>query len=49
MKAPNKEKDDRMKVKKPYRSPRLVVYGDLKSITTRGGVNVDGGVSKGGA
>ena len=48
MKAPNKEKSDRMKVKKPYQSPRLVVYGDLKSITTRTGNRVDGGVSKAG-
>lgn len=35
MKAPDKEKSDQVKAKKPYRSPRLVVYGDLKSITTR--------------
>lgn len=28
--------------KKPYRSPRLVVYGDLRRLTmTKGGTNVD--------
>lgn len=31
--------------KKPYRSPRLVVYGDLRRLTTtaKGGVASDGG------
>lgn len=30
--------------KKPYRSPRLVVYGDLRRLTTaKGGPNVDSG------
>ncbi len=44
MKAPNKEKSDQVKAKKPYRAPRLVVYGDLKSITAaRSGARTDGG------
>ncbi len=47
MKPPNKDKGEQMKVKKPYQSPRLVVYGDLKAITTRTGANNDAGVSKG--
>lgn len=30
--------------KKPYRPPRLVVYGDLRTLTmAKGGVNNDGG------
>jgi len=46
MKPPNKDKGEQMKAKKPYQSPRLVVYGDLKSITTRSGNRADGTVSK---
>lgn len=33
--------------KKPYRSPRLVVYGDLRRLTmTKGGTQTDGGSPK---
>lgn len=33
--------------KKPYRSPRLVVYGDLRRLTTaKGGTQTDGGKPK---
>lgn len=46
MNAPGKEKSGRAKVKKPYQSPRLKVYGDLKTmtttITTKGGKKGDG-------
>ena len=29
--------------KKPYRPPRLVVYGDLRTLTTKKGLKGDGG------
>ncbi len=33
--------------KKPYRPPRLLVYGDLRSLTTaKGGTKGDGGMPK---
>ncbi len=28
--------------KKPYRPPRLIVYGDLRRLTTKGGNRMDG-------
>ena len=42
----NKTKADRARAtnKKPYRAPRLAVYGDLRTITkAKGGTKNDGG------
>jgi hypothetical protein len=34
----------RRRGRKPYRTPRLVVYGDLRRITgAKGGISTDGG------
>lgn len=46
MREPHKTKDDRTGTtnKKPYRAPRLAVYGDLRTITmVKGGTKTDGG------
>lgn len=46
MREQNKTKADRTPSsgKKPYRAPRLAVYGDLRTITkAKGGTGEDGG------
>jgi hypothetical protein len=41
--TPSKTSPRKDASKKPYRKPRLTVYGDLREITLKGGNRGDGG------